>query len=85
MDSKYLVKHTLVKKKHGGQKKIVFGGPKVKEARKGSSKSNEGSQKGGFRTYHPEKGTGNEYHQYKGRGKDQKKKGKEDAQPQSGL
>ena len=35
--SKELVKHTLAKNKHrtlnGGQKKIVFGGPRVKKAR----------------------------------------------------
>ena len=38
MDSKELVKHTLAKNKHrtlnGGQKKIVFGGPRLKKARK---------------------------------------------------
>ena len=43
--SKELVKHTLVKNKHktlnGGQKKIVFGGPKVKRGEKGSSKGDK--------------------------------------------
>ena len=38
VDSKELVKHTLAKNKHrtldGGHKKIMFGGPRVKEARK---------------------------------------------------
>ena len=38
MDSKELVMHTFVKNKHktmiGGQKKIVFGGPRVRKARK---------------------------------------------------
>ena len=38
VDPKELVEHTLVKNKHtamnGGQKKTVFGGPRVKEARK---------------------------------------------------
>ena len=42
VDSKALVEHTLVKNKlktlGGGQKMIVFGGPREKEARKGSSK-----------------------------------------------
>ena len=79
----------LAKNKHrtlnGGRKKIVFGGPRVKKSRKGSSKSNEGSQKGGFRTYQPEKGIVNEFNPHKGRGKDQKRKGKEGAYPQSGL
>ena len=38
VDSRALVRHTLVKKKHeilnGGQKKTVFGGPRAKKARK---------------------------------------------------
>ena len=42
VDSKELVKHTLAKNKHrtlsGGQKKIVFGGPRVKKGKKVSSK-----------------------------------------------
>ena len=37
------------------------------------------------RTYQPQKGTGNEYYPYKGRGKEQKRKGKEGAIPQSRL
>ena len=88
MDLKDLEEHSLAKNKHraqnGGQKKIVLGGPKEREARKVFSKGNEGFQKGGFRTYQPEKGASNEVNPHKGRGKDQKVKGK-DAYPQSGL
>ena len=51
--------HSLVKIKHrtrsGGQKKIVLGGSKENEARKGFSKGNGGFQEGGFRTYQPER------------------------------
>ena len=87
--AKELVKHTLVKKKHktlnGGQKKMVFSGPKVKEARKVLRKVKNYLSESDFRTYQPENGTGNECHPYKGRGKDQKKKGKEGACPQAGL
>ena len=42
VDSKELVMHTLVKNQHrtliGGQKKTVFGSPRVKKGKKGSSK-----------------------------------------------
>ena len=58
---------------------------KGKKSRKGSSKGNDGIQNSGFRTNQPEKGTGNEFHLHKGRGKDQKRKGKAGACPQSGL
>ena len=88
VDSKELVKHSWVKNKHrtltGGQKK-VFGGPRVKEARKAVRKVNNYLSENDVRTYHPEKVTSNEYTPYKGRGKDQKWKGKESACPQSGL
>ena len=88
VDSKELVKHSWVKNKHrtltGGQKK-VFGGPRVKEARKAVRKVNNYLSENDVRTYHTEKVTSNEYTPYKGRGKDQKWKGKESACPQSGL
>ena len=75
VDSKELVRHTLVKNKHktlkGGQKNIMLGGPRVKEARKVFS-----SQKDGFRTNQTEKNTGNEFHLHRGKGKVQKRKGK---------
>ena len=49
VESKELEEHFLVKKKHrifnGDQKNIVLGGPKERKARKGLSKSNDGSQK----------------------------------------
>ena len=64
MDSKELVKHTLAKNKHrtlnGGQKKIVFGRPRVKKGKKVSSKGKNNLPDSEFRTYHPEKGTDNE-------------------------
>ena len=69
---------------NGGQKKIVLGGQK-EGGKKVFSKGNEGFQKGGFRTYQPEKGAGNDSNPHKFRSKDQKKKGKEGAYPQSGL
>ena len=58
---KELVKqHSSAKNQHrilnGGRKKTVFGGPRDKKSRKGSSKGNEGFQKGGFRPYPPTKG-----------------------------
>ena len=58
---------------------------KGKRGKKGVSKGNEGFQKGGFRTYQPEKGASNEFNPHKGRGKDQQVKGKAGAYPQSGL
>ena len=89
MDLKEPEEHSLVKNKHrnqnGGQKKIVLGGPKEREASKVFSKGNEGFQKGGFRTYQPGKGASNDFNPHKGRGKDQKVKGKEGVYPQSGL
>ena len=89
MDLKEPEEHSLVKNKHrtqnGGQKKIVLGGLKEREARKVFSKGNEGFQKGGFRIYQPAKGASNDFNPHKGRGKDQKVKGKEGAYPQSGL
>ena len=88
MDSKELVRHTVknkLKTLNGGRNKIVLGGPGVKKSRKGSSKGNDGFQKSGFRTNPPEKGTGNDFHPHKGRGKDQKRKDKEGAYPQSEL
>ena len=42
----------------------------------GLSKGNDGSQKGGFRLYHPYKGAGKEYSHIKGKGKSPKRKGK---------
>ena len=45
-----------------------------KRGKKGSSTTNNYFSESDFRTYHPEKSTGNEYHPYKGRGKDQKRK-----------
>ena len=80
VDSKELVRHTLVKIKHkilnGGHKKTVLGGPKVRQARKGHSKGKNKPFEGESRAYHKKKGTDKEYHSYKGRGKDQKRKGK---------
>ena len=58
---------------------------KGREARKVFSKGNEGFQKGGFRTYQPEKSASNDFNPHKGRGKDQQVKGKEGAYPHSGL
>ena len=58
---------------------------KGKRGKKGFSKGNEGFQKGGFRSYQPEKGASNDFNPHKGREKDQKGKGKEGAYPQSGL
>ena len=60
MDSKEPEQHTLVKNKrwmlNGGQKKIVLGGPKEKEARKVFRKVTRGlSERWVFRTYQPEK------------------------------
>ena len=64
-DSKELEEYSLVKNKHrtlnGGQKKIVLGGPKEREARKVSRKVMEAFRKVGFRTYQPEKGAGNDF------------------------
>ena len=89
VDLKEPEEHSLVKHKHrtlkGGQKKIVLGGPKEREARKVSSKGDEGFQKGGFRTYQPEKGASDDFNPHKGRGKDQQANGKEGAYPHSGL
>ena len=89
VDLKEPEEHSLVKNKHrtldGGQKKIVLGGPKEREARKVSSKGDEGFQKGGFRTYQPEKGASDDFNPHKGRGKDQQANGKEGAYPHSGL
>ena len=48
-------------------------------------KGNDGSQKGGFRPQHPDKGAGKDYSQNKGKGKSQKGKGKKEAHPRSGL
>ena len=65
MDPKGPEEHFLVKNKHrtryGGQKKIVLGGPKVREARKVSRKVMEAFRKVGFRTYQPEEGAGNDF------------------------
>ena len=73
-DSKELEEYSLVKNKHrtlyGGQKKIVLGGPKVREARKVSRNVMEAFRKVGFRTYQPEEGAGNDFTPHKGRGKD---------------
>ena len=89
VDSKELVMHFLVKKKKTRywmvEKKMVFGGPLVKEARKFLRKVNNYLSENDVRTYRPEKVTGNEYSPYKGRGKDQKRKSKEGAYPQSEL
>ena len=68
-----------MKNKHrtlnGGQKKTLLGGPKETEARKVFRKANEGFQKGGLRTYQPEKGARKDFNPNKGRGNDQKRKG----------
>ena len=69
---------------NGGQKKIVRRGQQ-EMGKKGFSKGHEGFQKGGFRTYQPEKGAGNDFNPHKGRRKDQKGKGKEGTHPQSVL
>ena len=58
---------------------------KGKRSKKVSSKGKNNLPENEFRTYHPEKVTGNEYLPYKERSKDQKRKGKEGAYPQSGL
>ena len=88
MDSKEPEEQSLVKNKHrtldGGQKKIVLGGPKEREARKVFRKVMKAFRKVGFRTYQPEKRASNEFNPHKGRGKDQQVKGKAGAYPQSG-
>ena len=56
-----------------------------KRGKKGFSKGNEGFQKGGVRTYQPEKGAVNDFNPHTGRGKDHKGKGKEGAYTQSAL
>ena len=56
-----------------------------KRGKKGFSNGNEGFQKGGFRSYPPEKGTSNDANLNKSRGKDQKGKGKKGTYLQSGL
>ena len=49
----------------GGQKKIVFGGPSVKEASKALRKVKNYLSWNDVPTYHPEKRTFNEYHPYR--------------------
>ena len=46
---------------YGGQKKIVLGGPTLREATKVSRKVMEALRKVGFRTYQPEEGAGNDF------------------------
>ena len=76
---KELEEYSFVKNKHTtlnvGQKKIVLGGPKVRESRKVFSKGDGSFQKGWFRTCQPGKGAGNDFTPHEGRGKDQKGKG----------
>ena len=50
-----------------------------------STEGNDGSQKGSFRPHHPDKGAGKDHSQNKRKGKSQKRKGKKEAHPQSGL
>ena len=57
-----------------GLKKIVFGGSKENEAKKGFSKSNGGVWKCGCRTYHPEKGSSNDFKPPQGKRQGPKKK-----------
>ena len=88
VDSKEPEEHSLVNRKqrtlNGGPKKIMLGGPRVRKSRKALRKEKYLSE-GDLNTYHPEKGTCNDFHSSKGRGKEQKRKGKESAHPQSGL
>ena len=76
--SKELVRHTLVKNKlktlSGGQKKMVFGGSREKEAKKALRKVRTTFLKV---ILVPTIQKRVQYHSYKGRGKDQKRKGKE--------
>ena len=55
---------------------------KGRKGKKGMSKGNDGYQKGVFRPYQPDKGTGKDYIKNKGKGKFHKGKGKEEAHPQ---
>ena len=78
VDSKELVMHTLVKNKHQdsewwSEEDSVWWS-KSQRGKKGSSTTNNYLSGSDFRTYHPEKSTGNEYHPFRGRGKDQKRK-----------
>ena len=51
-----------------GQKRTLLGGPKDAKKKNQLSKSNDGSQKGSFRPYHPDKGAGMDHVQNKGKG-----------------
>ena len=59
VDSKELEEYSLVKNKHrtlhGGQKKMVLGGPREIETRKVFSKGQNCLSGSGFRTYQPER------------------------------
>ena len=80
---------SLAKEKHKiqdcGQKRTLLGGPKDAK-KKQLSKGNDGSQKGSFRPYHPDKGAGKDYFQNKGKGySPSQKNSKKEAHPQHGL
>ena len=88
-DSKEKEEHSLVKNKNrilnGSQKKIVFGCPKGKEARRVRRKKKNRLSQRGRRTYQSEKSAGSDFNSHKGRDKDRKGKGKEGAYTQSGF
>ena len=82
-DPKGPEEHSLAMSRYKIPQKRTLLGSKGKKGQKGLSKGNDGFQKGGFRTYQPDKGAGKDFHQNKGRGKDQKEKAKKEP-PQSG-
>ena len=85
MDSKDLAVHAFVKNKHktmiGGQKKIVFGGPRVRKQKKGFRKVRTKFQKVILVPSIKRKVQVLNTNRKKGRGSDQKREGKEGAIP----
>ena len=89
MDSKEVVGHAFVKNKHmtlnGGQKKILFGGPRVKKARKILRKVTKAFRKVVFALTNQNKVKAMNSTCTEAKARIRKGNGKEGAYPQSGL